>query len=333
VEPLSNLRRERDFGGDGASGAALRPARRAEIHRALQLILGHAGQLASEEQVVDFLRFAVYRGIDMNSTWVADDGRRIVWAILPVVSPGRTMLLFSPTHVPQDQKGQFICPLIETVLEHYRGGAVHLAQVLLDPTEKATIKLYQECQFEPMAELVYLEREVHRNHEHKLPAGFSWESYSPTTHEQFARTISATYESSLDCPSLNGMRTIEDVIAGHKAAGEFDAALWSLLREAEESAGVVLLNRSPRTDALEMVYIGLTPPYRGRGVGDVLMEHALATAASIGARRLTLAVDSKNKPALRLYHRHGFAKVCTRLALIRDLRDRQLRAPQAITAD
>jgi ribosomal protein S18 acetylase RimI-like enzyme len=217
--------------------------------------------------------------------------------------------------------------LIERVLEHYRGRAVDLAQVLIDPAEKSAVRVYAECKFERLAELVYLDREVHRAHAHALPAELSWLEYSPATHEEFSQTIASTYEASLDCPSLNGRRQIEDVIAGHKAAGEFDPKLWFLLREHEEPVGALLLNRSPRTDALELVYLGLIRAARGRGLGDVIMTHALATAAAVGARRLSLAVDSKNAPALKLYHRHGLSRICTRLALIRDLRDRKAAAP------
>ena len=152
--------------------------------------------------------------------------------------------------------------------------------------------------------------------------GFGWRIYSPATHAEFARTVTATYEGSLDCPRLNGRRHIEDVLAGHKAAGEFDPALWFLLlAPGDLPAGVLLLSRSTRTDALELVYLGLTKSFRGRGLGDTLVEHALATAARIGSRRLSLAVDSQNAPALRLYHRHGLARLCTRVAMLRDLRD------------
>ena len=50
-------------------------------------------------------------------------------------------------------------------------------------------------------------------------------------HALFAETILQTYRDSLDCPGLNGVRQIEDIIAGHKASGEFDPALWFLLCE------------------------------------------------------------------------------------------------------
>jgi len=43
-----------------------------ELHPALRLILGVNGKLASEAQVVEFLRFSLHRGIDTNSIWVAE---------------------------------------------------------------------------------------------------------------------------------------------------------------------------------------------------------------------------------------------------------------------
>ena len=304
-------------------GAILRRAQRPEVHRCLQLILGANGRPPAEEHVVDFLRFCVYRAIDMNDMWVATDpAGRIIWAILPVISPGRTMLLFSPTHVPVDTKDTFARPLVERVLAEYRQRAVDLAQVLLDPSESAALRVFAECGFETLAELIYLDREVRRRPgDEALPAGFSWDTHSPATHPDFAVTVARTYEGSLDCPRLNGRRDIEDVLAGHKSAGEFDPKLWFLLRGPTRSpVGVLLLNRSTRTDALELVYLGLIAPHRGRGLGDILMRHAHATAAQIGSRRLSLAVDSRNLPALALYRRHGMARVCSRMALMRDLR-------------
>jgi ribosomal protein S18 acetylase RimI-like enzyme len=322
--PVSNLHGRRDLAGDpsGRHPVVFRPAQREEVHAALQLILGTSAGPPAEEQVVDFLRFTMYRGIDLNDLWIAEMGGRIAWAILPVVSPGRTMLLFSPTEVADGVKDLCARPLIERVLEHHRDRAVDLAQVLLDPDDRSAIDVYRTCGFESLAELIYLDRDVRRAHEKALPPGFGWETYSHANHGDFAQTVSATYEGSLDCPRLNGRRHIEDVLAGHKAAGEFDPALWFLLQAGDGSAaGALLLSRSTRTDALELVYLGLLKTQRGRGFGDVMMQHALATAARIGCRRLSLAVDSQNTPALRLYHRHGLSRLCTRVALLRDLRD------------
>jgi GNAT superfamily N-acetyltransferase len=321
-------------GGDGnpvdssSSSAAfqVRPVQRAEVHAALQLILGSQGRPAAEEHVVDFLRYAVYRGLDLNDIWLATHNGRMVWAILPVISPGKTMLLFSPTHVPANFQDTCVCPLVERVVQHYQTRAVDLAQVLLDPGDAGAVAMFKTCRFEPLAELIYLDRDVRRGADTALPGGFSWDGYSSATHGDFARAVSATYDGSLDCPRLNGRRNIDDVIEGHKAAGEFDPKLWFLLRDrsngaATTSAGVLLLNRSTRTDSLELVYLGLARPYRGKQLGDAMMRHAINTASAIGSRRLSLAVDSNNAPALRLYQRHGMTRLCSRIALLRDLRD------------
>jgi len=115
---------------------------------------------------------------------------------------------------------------------------------------------------------------------------------------------------------------MEDVIAGHKAVGEFDPALWFVLLEHHhEPVGVSLLNQSRNSDAIELVYFGLSPAVRGRGLADLLLRHALAAAAAHNAKAMTLAVDSRNAPALKLYHRHHFKDVCSRVALMRDLRE------------
>jgi ribosomal protein S18 acetylase RimI-like enzyme len=304
------------------SGVDIRPARRPEVHAALQLILGANGRPAAEEHVVDFLRYAVYRQLDLNDIWVSMRDGRIAWAILPVVSPGKTMLLFSPTHVPHEDQDTAVCPLVERVLEHYQNRAIDLAQVLLDPGDAGAVEMFKACRFEPLAELIYLDRDVRRSVDVATPAGFVFEPYSAAMHAAFARAVSATYQGSLDCPRLNGRRNIDDVLDGHKAAGEFDPKLWFLLRDdtAGAAAGVLLLNRSTRTDSLELVYLGLAPHYRGRRLGDLLMRQAIATAAAIGSRRLSLAVDSMNAPALRLYQRHGMTRLCSRIALLRDLR-------------
>jgi mycothiol synthase len=152
------------------------------------------------------------------------------------------------------------------------------------------------------------------------PAGYRWVTYSAEDHRTFARGIMASYQASMDCPSLNGLRDIEDIMAGHKATGAFDPGLWLALCEGEAPAAVLLLSRVPRTDVLELVYLGLMPAYRGRGLGDLLMRRAVAAIHETGCARLSLAVDAQNMPALKLYWRHGMQAMGRKVAMIRDLR-------------
>jgi ribosomal protein S18 acetylase RimI-like enzyme len=332
---VSNLHGQRDGAHrtttpQATSDVTIRPAAGDEIHAALRLILSHGNRRAGDGDVVDFLSFAVQRRIDLTSLWVAVRGSRIVFAALPVTSPGRTMLLLSPAHVPDEALDTSGPALIAELTAHYADRGVQLAQALVDPEHHRSIALYDRCGFHALAELIYLFRDMRGAGAAwpQLPAGFVWERYSSANHARFAQTISASYEGSLDCPALNGVRDIEDVLAGHKAAGEFDPQLWFLLVERAAGAapsspgigrGALLLSRSSRGDALELIYLGLAPAARGRGLGDLMMRQALAAAAATGTGGLSLAVDARNAPALKLYYRYGMQRVASRIAFMRDL--------------
>jgi mycothiol synthase len=150
-----------------------------------------------------------------------------------------------------------------------------------------------------------------------MPPGVTLETYSAKNHADFAAAITASYAQTLDCPALNGVRSIEQVIAGHQAAGEFDPANWLLVRYHSEPAGVLLLARMPASDAMELVYIGLAPVARGHGIAARLMKLALSLAVERSCGRLTTAVDAQNKPAIQMYFNAGMEQIGSRLAMIR----------------
>lgn len=311
-------------------GLHCRVARRDELHAAFRIILGQGGRAASDGDVLDFLQFAIQRKLTTADTWVAERRGRIAWGTLPIVSPGRTMLLFAPSNPPRPDAAAAAGALVNAICEHFAGRGVHLVQVLIDPAAQPLAALYESLGFGRMAELLYLQSDLRPGLPYPpLPDGFDWLTYSPAAHDLFAETIAASYEGSLDCPGLNGMREIEDVVAGHRASGEFDPSTWLLLRErtvrgdgsiCTQPRAVLLLARLPGTDAVELVYFGLAPDSRGRGLGQYVLRHALALCAARGMLRLTLAVDANNAPALKLYYRHGFTRAGSKLALMRDLR-------------
>jgi mycothiol synthase len=318
---LSDVRSLSNFivNDDGRDSAALlaRPARPDELHEGLAMILGNDSP-AAPDQVLDFLQFATDRKINLQGLWVLERAGRPQWAALPIVSPGHTALLFAP---PMRPKGVDVGPLIDAVCDLLAGQNVHLVQSLLDPVDRVGRELYGSHQFREMAELLYLHAQVARALPAvNLPSGFWWRNYSDPLRPLFEQVIQESYQQSLDCPALNGMRTIGDVVAGHQASGEFDPRFWFLLSEGDTPRAVVMLSRVPRTDMAELVYLGLAPPARGRGISDLMMRQAFHAVRVMNLTRLTLAVDSKNIPALRLYYRHGMQRVGSKIAMMRDLR-------------
>jgi GNAT superfamily N-acetyltransferase len=130
---------------------------------------------------------------------------------------------------------------------------------------------------------------------------------------------------------------MDDVMAGHKASGDFVPSLWRLLCQPgatpearPQPLGVLLLARIPQASAVELVYLGLVSSARGRKLGDLLVKQALAGVIEQGMSRLTLAVDARNAPALKLYYRNGLSRAGMKIAMMRDLRHGQSSGPATL---
>jgi ribosomal protein S18 acetylase RimI-like enzyme len=108
-------------------------------------------------------------------------------------------------------------------------------------------------------------------------------------------------------PELEGTRSLDDILEGHRSAGRFFADRWQLGRIPGEpdAAAVLLLAEIAGRNAWEIVYLGLTPPARGRGLGREALQHALDLTRP-HAPWIELAVDLRNVPATRLYQSSGF---------------------------
>lgn len=312
---LSNFFRWRD-----ATPVEVRPVGPGEIEPALRLILGSNGGRADSATAAEFEGFAQEREIDLSSMRVAAAGNRILAACLAIESPGHTALLMTSTAGHSHAAAQHLARCVDSatndLMSPRRG--VQIVQLLLEESEMKFERELRAIGFTDVATLIYLQRSVNRPPAApKLEAGLSVVRYSSPNHERFSRAILASYENSLDCPALHNRRGIEDVIAGHRATGEHDPDLWFCLMENDEPRGVLLLARVPGHEALELVYLGLSPAARGRRLGDALLQLALFEVGTRGLSQLTLAVDERNIPAIRLYHRHGLAEVHRRLAMMK----------------
>ena len=124
--------------------------------------------------------------------------------------------------------------------------------------------------------------------------------------DAFTATLLLTYAGSLDAPELTGDRTHAEVVAGLRGNGLIGSDWWFLATRENDPVGVVMWEPSTDAGAMEVSYLGLVPAARGRGLGDELVRRSLAFAAGRGFDTLTLSVDVRNEPALRLYRRHGF---------------------------
>lgn len=69
---------------------------------------------------------------------------------------------------------------------------------------------------------------------------------------------------------------------------------------------------------IELTRIYALHRFHGEGLGQALMDRAVETARAGGAKRLLLAVYSRNSRALAFYRRNGFEQVGTRVFHVGD---------------
>jgi ribosomal protein S18 acetylase RimI-like enzyme len=122
--------------------------------------------------------------------------------------------------------------------------------------------------------------------------------------------IEATYIETLDIPELNGVRTIRNTLAGYASTQPRMKqpripGTWWVIQDDCVNIGCLLLTPSDDQHC-ELTYLGLAPTSRGKGHSRAIMDHLDSWATSHGIERMTLAVDIRNTPAIRLYQSRGF---------------------------
>lgn len=232
-------------------------------------------------------------------------GARLVGGVFSEVQVGRTAVVWPPRLVPGEPAGTG-GGLLRATSEFLIGKRIRIAHTLLDAGMEEDGTVLSAEGFEPLADLLYLVSPDER-FPRSRPAGvLEFESYSPAAHGRMARVIEATYEETLDCPRLNGVRETDDVLAGYRATGVFDPARWLLARHGGEDVGCLLLADHPEQENWELVYMGLVPSARGNGWGNEITRYAQWLTRQAGRPRLVLAVDAANAPAIRVYSSLGF---------------------------
>jgi ribosomal protein S18 acetylase RimI-like enzyme len=127
--------------------------------------------------------------------------------------------------------------------------------------------------------------------------------------ETFAALVATTYDGSLDIPELNGAWSMADVFAGYDCDAATDPSEWWVAVEAGRERGCLIVRRWADLAAHEILYLGVAPTGRRRGVGAWLCGQAAILAAAAGSGSLFLSVDARNEPALSLYRSAGFAEI------------------------
>jgi len=305
-------------GADDAVREFVRPGPE-RMMEAIERLVGGSRQRARR-----FVEHVTERGTSLDQLWCSlDEHGRVVASALGVANPGRTAMIFvsPPTDVTRAHASALTAHLCG---ELGRNGAA-LAQALLPEDASVERAVLNDAGFLDLTVLISMERRLPRRSEIRsefdapaLPPGVAIEPWDPDDRALLISVLDASYEETLDCPGLCGLRRTEDILDGHLHSGRLERTLWSILHVDGVACGAILLSPNGG-DAIELVYLGLARSVRGRGLGRRLLLHGLAALVGRHERVICLAVDERNAPATRLYGSFGFRPLQRRLALIRPL--------------
>ena len=229
-------------------------------------------------------------------------------AMLVQVLPGALGLAWPPRTVDEPDRSEIEDRLAAAACHWLRSRGVKVCQAFGIGDGREELGALARHGFQYITEVTHLRRDVDRGRDTFDPVGsrLEFEPFDLRHREPIASTLLATYENTQDCPELTGARTDEDLLSGFCGWAASYPKWWFLARHGGEPVGVVLLEVGTEPGALELNYLGLVPAVRGRGWSSSMVHFALGFAAAEGTSVVTLSVDIRNEPALRLYARHGF---------------------------
>ena len=278
------------------------PERRAEV---LWLVFRH---LSGDDRLVrvDAVLEAARSGrLSPDGLLEARRGDRLAGGVFAEIQVGRAAVVWPPRLAPGEPAATAE-HLLARLCELLARERICVAHTLLEPGMEGDVPLLRTAGFEPLADLLYLASVDDHFPRSRPKSPLHFEPYSAASHGRLARLVEATYHDTLDCPRLNGLRQIEDILAGYRATGVFAPGRWLLVRHQDQDVGCLLLADHPEQENWELVYMGLVPSARGNGWGKHLARHAQWLTAEAGRPRLVVAVDAANTPAIRTYSVLGF---------------------------
>ena len=244
----------------------------------------------------------------------ARDGQQRSGVVLAQVLAGRAALIW-----PVRAGDEILADnLLQQALEELRSRGIIVAQALATPDRPDEARPFETAGFVRGGELLYMAATEDAFLSQPPETDVEFEIVS-SSDSKLASIVTETYQGSLDCPLVDGWRTIDDVLAGYLATGTHRPELWRLLQRREEAVGCLLLSDFPEHRQGELTYLGICPQYRGQGLGHIATRWALHFAVEAKWQQVLLAVDAQNEPARRVYRAAGFHEVTVRRLLARRL--------------
>lgn len=161
---------------------------------------------------------------------------------------------------------------------------------------------------QPLAQLEYLVGRSDQRLGLKTDIPLVLQPFSALSNVEQLALLTAVGHDSLDSCALRDILTVEELRSGFYQQDPQAPKHWYAIHYQESLVGVLLLAPHLALGRWELLLMGLTPEWRGKGFGRALLNKALNLAQQAGVTEIMLAVDGINLPAKRIYQEAGFAR-------------------------
>jgi ribosomal protein S18 acetylase RimI-like enzyme len=281
------------------------PALPEELVPALRLVFQHLSEAERVGRVAHALTLICQNELDPRGILVARRTSKLVGAMVCLRLAGAGGLVWPPQSLRDGSSRETADLLVRAACAWLHEGGAKAAQAIIQPEETILAEPLERNGFQHITGLWYMRHPLEPT-VGSSAKGTTFNSYPQCDQQAFRQTLMRTYQGTLDCPELNGLRTADEIIEGHQAQGQHDPTLWWLIVQKKRPVGVLLLTHMPAWEALDISYLGVVPEARGRGLGRILAARALEEARARQVRQVTLAVDRRNLPAWNMYRQLDF---------------------------
>lgn len=283
----------------------IRPAREEEWPAAFRFIFQAIPQSERAARVLHGIDMVRLGELQREGIWVAIESDLVRGAMICLPVPGASALVWPPQAEPGEQRTAIENALMTNGCAWLRGRGVRVAQSLLEEHDQQLAEPLLRNGFRKVTSLAYMRHDLIR-----VPGRptdpLRYQTYREVDRALFRATLEQTYVGTLDCPELNGVRSMDEIVIGHVSQGRHDPDRWWLAFVDDLPVAVLLLTAIPEWRGWDLSYLGVVPTARRKGFARNLAHKALSEARRAGQSKLTLSVDRRNLPARVLYESLGF---------------------------
>jgi mycothiol synthase len=267
-----------------------------------------------EEEIRSFIHLIQSRELRVDGIRIARTQSQIVGVLVGELLPGKSGVI----HLPQvicDQPIRIEDALYHAIFQFFLASGVKLLQAFLLPEEFETSGSLIRNGFRHITRAWQMQCSLSVL-DSSSELGFTWSVLNVSNELIFENCLLASYIDTQDCPELNGIRSIDEIMTGLRRTAH-DPSRWWIIEHEHQPIGVVILANGITPDAWELAYFGLIPQVRGKGFGRAILRQSLSLAKSVGMEKMTLMVDSRNQIAMSLYRSVGFEIIGAREVFLR----------------